>query len=154
MWTIIAQIAIPSAIALLIGYWQVKTMRSIANVTENQQEFSTARANQPFQKIKLFILPSIGFLAIIFGVYIELASEKPLTRFDVFIISFNTTMLLFYIGSVYVGYLTLKNEGMHKQELQQAAENEKQLAEMNLAWQESMKIIGEVKEFLDESKRP
>ncbi len=112
IWIIIAQIAIPSIIALLAAgissQMQIRAMRQIANPTLNQPKLRIADAVQLFQKIKPFIFPTVGFIATLYSLSDKLLSDEPLTRISVFFIAFYTAMLILYVSLGLTTFLVFK----------------------------------------------
>jgi hypothetical protein len=73
-WMPIAQIAIPSIIAVLIGLWQVKTMRAIANPIETPQKPASTVAASVKRVIKANWLSFTVYLLPFFGLIFSILS--------------------------------------------------------------------------------
>ncbi|HYX72521.1 MAG TPA: hypothetical protein VE732_07105, partial [Nitrososphaera sp.] len=88
IWKTLAPIIIPSIIALLCAYWQVRVMRAVANPALNQQkpERNTIRKLTRFVKEFWTLLVQIAVFSV--ALLLELLNPSPLTRLSVFMIAF------------------------------------------------------------------
>ncbi|MFI5251946.1 MAG: hypothetical protein ACHQQQ_05865 [Bacteroidota bacterium] len=86
-WMNIAGIAIPSLIAILVGYWQIKTMRAIAHpAVSSEKKKTNTHFMDKFRSnkyLKFFIRGVIVVIPCYFLIN-DLTSPGELTRFEVF----------------------------------------------------------------------
>jgi hypothetical protein len=101
VWIAIAQIVIPSIVAVLIALWQVRMMRALA--TPGQPRPKTIRniAGQIRHFMNVY-----GYKVICIGlpVYIikgQLTDEAPLTKWSIGVIVVNLFFLSFYLSAWY-----------------------------------------------------
>ncbi len=103
IWIAIITICISVMFSLLIGYWQVRTMRAIANPQQNQLNPRAKNA-----------LISLGFVIVVIIIFVvgnfipfyilfyELTSDAPITRETIIKISFQVWVIC-YTGFKFFG---------------------------------------------------
>ena len=128
-WVTIAAIIIPSAATLIGSYWQVKTMRALANPKTNQQSQATIverKRLEAFLRILNFVLPS----ALIVG---QLFAPEPISQFSVVVIPYAFGLLFFNLTTM-IFFRIMGNQQFlieqltrHLQKMQDTAHNNDKL---------------------------
>ena len=98
-WVLIAQIAIPSLIALLAAYWQIRVAKAIANPKEKRPFFQT-RFGKFLKEWGIVILFVTGCLNSISSVIFEMNTTEPITRYTIFRIAFHLSSTVFFLSGI------------------------------------------------------
>ena len=97
-WSIVVVVAIPTIVAIAVGWWQVHTMRSLSQrTTDGLAIHSKSTVTKVKSAIRWLLYASGFFIFPIWNISGELLSSEPIDRFAGIIIAYSTGFIFFGI---------------------------------------------------------